>query len=286
MWRTALHSMLLLTVLISQISMADTERSLDSILQSRAEALKLRDVHRHPKETVEFFGIQPGMKVAEVSPGAGWYTSILVPLIGPESLIVGLYYSPTMWGQMYDRYTQEMIDERNAHIHDFVPMVSAIDGGARIETAAFHFGGVDSRLYGTLDAVTMIRTLHNIMSVENRGSYLTQALNDVYNLLKPGGIVAVVQHRAPETADDEWANGRWGYVKTSAVIEAFECAGFELVAQSELNANAKDQPVEGDYVWRLPPASQLLESNKHRAGEFQAIGESDRMTLKFAKVKR
>ncbi len=286
MWGIIRRLILLATVMTVLPSMADQGDSLDNILDARPAELKLRDVYRNPKETIEFFGVEPGMKIGEVSPGAGWYTHILVPLIGPESNIVGLYYNPNMWARMYDRYTQEMIDERNTHIHDFVPMVSKIDGGQGTGSAAFTFGSVDSKFHGTLDMVTMIRTVHNIMSVETRGGFLTQALNDVYNLLKPGGVVAVVQHRAPESADDEWANGRWGYLKTSTVISAFQAAGFKLVAQSEINANPKDQPVQGDYVWRLPPASQYLESNKHLAEEYQAIGESDRMTLKFVKVNR
>ena len=214
---------------------------LEAILEARDETLKARDRYRHPRETLAFFGITEGMHVAQMSPGSGWYTSIVVPLIGPNARIVGLYYNPGMWERMYDRYTPEMIAERNTHIHDFVPMVRSIKGGESMNAAAFQLGQVDESLHGTLDMVTMVRTLHNIMSVESRGGYLTEALSDVYSLLKPGGIAVVVQHRAPESADDVWANGRWGYVKTSAVVNAFEQAGFERLLEGANN------PAGGDW---------------------------------------
>ncbi len=259
------------------------ESLLNEILAARSDDLKARDQYRHPKETIEFFGIKPGMRVAQVSPGQGWYTHIVAPLIGPDSAVYGIYYNPTMWGQIEGRYTEAQIAERIDHIHDFVPMVRQISGAQGITAAAYFFGDIDPALHGTLDVVTLVRTLHNIATVESRGGYLTEALTDVHNLLKPGGTVGVIQHRAPEDADDEWANGRWGYLKQSAVIAAFENAGFELVAESEINANPKDKPGPGDYVWRLPPASMLQSDDPELKAAMLAIGESDRMTLKFIK---
>ena len=102
------------------------------------------------------------------------------------------------------------------------------------------------------------------------------AVSEVFDMLVPGGIVGVVQHRAPENADAEFANGGRGYVKQSDVVAAFERAGFVLEASSEINANPND-PADG-YVWRLPPS-------KTDNPDTLAIGESDRMTLRFRKPK-
>ncbi|MFM7784669.1 MAG: methyltransferase, partial [Gammaproteobacteria bacterium] len=109
------------------------------------------------------------------------------------------------------------------------------------------------------------------------------ALADIRTLLKPGGIVGVEAHRAPESAPDAWASGEQGYVKQSAVIAAFQTAGFELVGSSEMNANPKDQPTEQDSVWRLPPSLATSKDDPELRAAMQAIGESDRMTLKFRK---
>ncbi len=277
--RTWLTWLTLASLLLTCPAVADSR--LNQILEARPESDKARDVYRHPRETIAFSGIEPGMTVAEFSPGHGWYTRILVPLIGSNAKIIGLYYNPSMWAQIPGRYTPEMIEERIQNIHKFVPMVASID--ANIEAIPHYLGSVDPKLHGTVDVVTLVRTLHNIMGVEEDGGYLSEALNDTYQLLKPGGWAIVVQHRAPEDADPKWANGYWGYVKTSAVKAAFERHGFEFVAQQETNANPEDQPTVGDYVWRLPPASQLLPSNQHLADTYLAIGESDRMTLKFRK---
>ncbi|MGB1139665.1 MAG: methyltransferase, partial [Halioglobus sp.] len=105
----------------------------------------------------------------------------------------------------------------------------------------------------------------------------------VHAMLADDGLVGVVQHRAPESATDEWADGSSGYLKQSAVIQMFNDAGFELVAESDINANPKDQPGADDIVWRLPPSLRGSKDNPERAAAMQAIGESDRMTLLFRK---
>src|SRR5690606_27198267 len=114
------------------------------------------------------------------------------------------------------------------------------------EVVAVHYGEFPEDLAGTADVVLVVRALHHLMRLEDQGGYLTKALEDMKTVLKPGGIVGVVQHRAPETSSDAWARGDAGYVKQSAVIAAFEKAGFEFVGSSEINANPKDQPTEQD----------------------------------------
>jgi predicted methyltransferase len=155
------------------------------------------------------------------------------------------------------------------------------EGDAAI--AAFQYGAVPDDMAGTADVVLMSRAIHHFMRLENKGGYMTKALADANKVLKPGGIVGVEQHRAPEGTGDKWATGDAGYVKQSAVIAAFEKAGFELVEASEINANPKDKPTEKDVVWRLPPTLATSQKDPALKAQMEAIGESDRMTLKFRK---
>ena len=128
-----------------------------------------------------------------------------------------------------------------------------------------------------------IRALHNLVRFGDHRDYLSEALDDALMLLKPGGTLGVVQHRAPSQAAEDWSNGSNGYLKESFVIEAAQRAGFEFVDRSDHNSNKKDRPTEDDMVWRLPPTLAGSEGNSDRTSEMLAIGESDRMTLKFRK---
>ena len=134
---------------------------------------------------------------------------------------------------------------------------------------------------GSLDAVLFIRALHNLSRYESEGQYMTQALANTHAMLKPGGIVGVVQHSAPESAEDSWAIGSAGYLKQSKVEEAFETAGFKLIKKSGVNSNPKDVPTGDDVVWRLPPSLRGSDETKDAR---MAIGESNRMTLLFKKL--
>ena len=136
---------------------------------------------------------------------------------------------------------------------------------------------------GTADAVVLFRAVHHLNRFDHMGGHFGVALEDMMAVLKPGGVVGIVQHRAPEGNDDQWANGDNGYVKQSLVIKRFTDAGFEFVGESELNANAKDQPTEEDFVWRLPPSLGTSKDNPELREEMTMIGESDRMTLLFRK---
>ncbi|MEM7570975.1 MAG: methyltransferase, partial [Pseudomonadota bacterium] len=149
--------------------------------------------------------------------------------------------------------------------------------------AAFAFANAPDDLAGTVDAVMMIRELHNIMVADPSGALARTVLSEVSALLRPGGVFAVIDHRAPETASAKWSDGANGYVKQSDVIALVEAAGFTLEASSEINANPKDQPTQQDAVWRLPPSLDVPEGNTALREAMIAIGESDRMTLKFRK---
>lgn len=251
---------------------------LAAILDARGDDLKARDVSRHPRETIEFIGLKPGMRVAEVLPGGTWYTQILAQYVGREGAIYGVNYADDMWS-MFGFFNEKMIAERIASNAKFPEKIASI-AGEGMTAEGFALNNVPKRLYGSLDAVVMIRALHNLNRFEEKAGTRSQALKEVHALLKPGGIVGVVQHRAPADADDIWANGSNGYLKQSAVVDMFEAAGFELIASSEINANPKDLPTADDYVWRLPPS---LRTAPEKKAAMRAIGESDRMTLKFRK---
>ncbi|UCH46471.1 MAG: methyltransferase, partial [Betaproteobacteria bacterium] len=142
-------------------------------------------------------------------------------------------------------------------------------------------------LNGTADAVFFPRVLHNLarFQAQGRGNYLDVALADAYRLLKPGGIMGVVQHHARDEMPDDWATGANGYLKKQFVIEQMEAAGFEFVAESDINANPKDQPTTEDFVWRLPPTLVTSREDPELRQQMRGIGESNRMTLKFRKPK-
>ncbi|HEY6644311.1 hypothetical protein [Povalibacter sp.] len=258
-----------------------SSEKLDAVLAAQPDADKARYPHRHPKETLTFFGVEPGMTVVDTLPGDVWYTGILLDYLGPDGKVIAADYSADMWTQFGD-YSPDPKEKANWPA-DFVAKAAAKRGADDAQIAAFQYGSVPDDLAGTADVVLEIRALHHFNRLEGKGGYLTQALADMHKVLKPGGIVGVVAHRAPEANSDAWAIGEAGYLKQSAVIAAFEKGGFELVESSEINANPKDQPTEKDFVWRLPPALATSQGNAELKAQMEAIGESDRMTLKFRK---
>jgi predicted methyltransferase len=254
---------------------------LDAALASQPDADKARYPHRHPKETLRFFGIEPGMTVVDTLPGDVWYAGILLDYLGPDGKVVGADYSARMW-TMFGEFSPDPKEKANWPT-DFAEKMRARRGADDAEVAGVQYGSIPAEVAGTADVVLVVRAIHHFMRLENQGGYLTQALADMDTMLKPGGIVGVVAHRAPESSSDAWAVGEAGYVKQSAVIAAFEKAGFEFVEASEINANPKDQPTEKDVVWRLPPTLATSENDPALKAKMQQIGESDRMTLKFRK---
>lgn len=318
-WNTWLLAASLLAGMTTGAAAAATAESeaLDRIIEARSETERARDDARHPAETLAFFRVEPGMTVAEGLPGAGWYTRILANYLGSEGTLYGVNYSEHMW-PLFDR-SDEWVAERKAATRQFVKMVHSfvendiqvggvdmgeastelasvadrtrevapglvenIDTG--IEVRGFTFDTVPAEIAGTVDRVLLIRALHNLNRFESVAGTRSQALAAVRGMLKQDGLVGVVQHRLPESAPDEGADGSRGYLKQSTVIEMFEQAGFELVASSEINANPKDQPGTGDIVWRLPPSLSTSRENPELREAMEAIGESDRMTLLFRKA--
>jgi predicted methyltransferase len=258
-----------------------SSEKLDAVLAAQAESDKARYAHRHPKETLEFFGIEPGMTVVDTIPGDVWYAGLLMDYLGPDGKVIAADYSKEMW-TLFGDYSPKP-EEKAKWAEQFTAKMNAKRGTDDAQVVAIHYGEVPDDLAGTADVVLMVRAIHHFMRLDDKGGWMTKAFDDVKKLLKPEGIVGVVAHRAPEQSSDAWAKGDSGYVKQSAVIAAFEKAGFELVESSEINANPKDQPTEKDFVWRLPPTLATSQNNPELKAQMEAIGETDRMTLKFRK---
>lgn len=252
---------------------------LDAVIAARSDADKERDASRHPKETVQFFGLEPGMTVVEVFPGSGWYTRVVAPYIGPRGKYCGANYSLVITEKMMgDRWAGAKAAQE-AWVATYPAETKAKLTDAP-EICAYRIGSPPADLKAKVDAILFFRALHHLNRFDPAN--LDVAAAEAFSLVKPGGIVGVEQHRAPETASDAWAIGDAGYIKQSRAIEAFTKAGFVLEVSSEINANPKDQPTEQDVVWRLPPA--LAGPEETRAAR-AAIGKSDRMTLLFRKPK-
>lgn len=260
----------------------DASATLAAVLAAQPAEVKARYGDRHPQETLEFFGIVPGMTVYEVLPGGGWYSNILSRYLGPDGKLVGVDYPYAMY-PMFNYYDDAYLEAKKRWVTSWPEQARAWHGtdGAAID--AFLFGTMPDAMAGQADAVLLIRALHNLARFEADGGYLTAALTDIHRALKPGGIVGVVQHLAPESASDAWADGSNGYLKKSFVVQRFEDAGFELVAASDVNLNPADQPTEKDYVWRLPPTLSLNPENEANREQYLEIGDSTRMTLRFRK---
>ncbi len=264
------------------LEQADAAR-LSAVIAARSEQQRARDHYRHPQQTLEFFRVKPGMVVAEALPGGGWYSRILANYLGSDGALYGVNYVDRMW-PMYSWATEKSIASGIARTAGFPSLVKEFtDNG--ITTLGFTFDTVPAAIAGTVDRVLFIRALHNLNRFEAQAGLRTQALAATRSMLKDDGLVGVVQHRAPESVSDASADGHRGYLKQSAVIAMFEQAGFELVDSSEINANPKDQPGEEEIVWRLPPSLNGSKDNPSLRAKMQAIGESDRMTLLFRKVR-
>ena len=255
---------------------------LAGILAAQPEKVKARYVYRHPEETLNFFGIKPGMTVVEALPGGGWYSKLLLPHLGSDGALIGANYPLAVW-PLFGFFSEERIAQLATWTTDWPAGAQEWRGANAAPVSAFEFGKQPANLDGSADAVLFIRALHNLARFENQGGFLTTTIADSYKVLKPGGIVGVVQHHAPDSASDEWANGSRGYLKKSFIITQMQAAGFEFVASSDVNANSKDQPTAEDIVWRLPPSLRGAKDDAALTAKMLAIGESNRMTLKFRK---
>jgi predicted methyltransferase len=256
--------------------------ALAAALAAQPEEAQARYSARHPQETLEFFGIAPGMTVVEVLPGGGWYSKILLAYLGESGTLIGADYPVEMLEKL-GFLSPEALEARKNWVATWTADAESWRGEGAAAVSAFVLGSMPAELAGTVDAVLFIRALHNLNRVEEEGGYSTTALAEAYSALEPGGVLGVVQHEAQPEMPDRWAKGGNGYLKRAAVIAAIERAGFEFVDASAINANPKDRPSEDEFVWRLPPSLSTSRDDPAKRMAYQAIGESNRMTLKFRK---
>ena len=259
-------SALTAALLVTGNAIANDSSALNSAITSehRSESNKSRDQYRHPKATLEFFGFSPKMTVVEITPGGGWYTEILAPALKGSGKLYGAHYPDTNEDNYYSR-SRKSLEKMLASS----PIYSDV-------TLTNFVPKKESELApkSSADLVLTFRNLHN-WGEEG----MKQVFKDAYTALKSGGVLGVVEHRMP--ASQNWAeNKNSGYVPEALVVEYAKAAGFTLAASSEINANAKDNASHPKGVWTLPPRLALAEKDK---AKYLAIGESDRMTLKFVK---
>jgi len=264
-----------------------TPGPLQSVLDAQPDEIKARYDARHPRETLEFFGIEPGMTVVEGLPGGGWYTRILLPYLGSGGKLIAANYPLDLWPNF--PFADEAFMERIRQWPEQFPIqAEEWCEGDCAEVSTFWFGDMPAELEGTVDVVLFVRVLHNMANFQNQGvdNYLDRAFADAHAALRGGGMLGVVQHEARDDMPDEWADGSAGYLKRDFVIERAETAGFELVGESDINANPDDRPTTDEVVWRLPPSLSVPEEAEDAEvlrARYESIGESHRMTLKFRK---
>jgi predicted methyltransferase len=258
------------TLLSACSAETETVSAIDTVLADKARGESAaRDQYRHPKQTLEFFGVKPDSTVVEILPGGGWYTKVINPLVQKDGKYIAAHFHPYEGAPGYYQRS----------LNSFVEKVATdpLFKGATItefhQTKALDFAPAESA-----DFVLTFRNVHNWYMADGDEGVET-AFTGFYKALKKGGVLGVVEHRMPESLD-QVENKRSGYMKQSYVIAAAEKAGFTLVASSEVNANAKDTAQHPKGVWTLPPSLALDEEDQ---AKYLAIGESDRMTLKFVK---
>lgn len=226
-----------------------------------------RDKYRHPIETFELLGFKPTMTVLEYSPGEGWVTELLAPSLATKGKLIVTTSDAngppdqrsTFYGQRLEQFLRTS-PEAYGKVQSVV-----VDGKAP-----------KLGLSGTVDMAIVFRGMHGMVNNGKLGDWLAE----IHDALKPNGILGVEQHRAKE-GDDPAASSKKGYLPEKWLIEQIEKAGFKLAGKSEVNANPKDTKDHPEGVWTLPPTLRLKDKDRDK---YLAIGESDRMTLKFTKV--
>lgn len=236
-----------------------------------------RDKYRNPAETLAFFQIDPSMTVAEYGPGGGWYTRVLQPWISKKGKYVA--FNGDSDARTYNSRAQEA--RAKGWTERFKKSVADASGMAADDVAAFEIDEMPDDAAGTVDRVVIFRSMHGL----NMNNQADDVLKAARKMLKDDGMVGVVQHRAPKGASyDDYGAKQRGYMRKQDVVAIFASNGFELVAESEINANPKDPANWEGGVWTLPPMLSFGRQSEEDQAKHNAIGESDRMTLLFKKA--
>jgi predicted methyltransferase len=234
--------------------------------QQRVPGHADRDKYRHPLESLEFFGFKPSMTVLEIGPGEGWYTEILAPALAAKGKLIATTSDPngpddqrsTLNGRRFRAFLEK-----------------APEAFGKVQSVVVDSKAPSLDLAGTVDLVVAMREVHGMINSGTFGPWLST----IQSALKPGGVLGVEEHRAPAEADPV-ESAKKGYVPEKWLIAQVEAAGLKLAGKSEINANPKDTKDYAEGVWTLPPSFALGDKDKEK---YAAIGESDRMTLKFVK---
>jgi predicted methyltransferase len=252
-------------------SYSSTRTALTAALKSphRKPGHAARDAQRHPRETLDFLGVKPTMSVLEYGPGEGWYTELLAPTLYKQGKLYATNGNPngpaeqrsTLFAQRFKLFLESAPELYNkVETVTVDPAHPALPEGTQV------------------DEVLVFRGLHGMVNAGTLNDWLEQ----FHKALKPKGVLGIEQHRA---AADAVAvdSAKKGYLPEPWVIAQIEAAGFKLAGKSEINKNPKDTKDHPEGVWSLPPTYREGEQNKDK---YTAIGESDRMTLKFVKVEK
>jgi len=240
--------------------------NIDAVLAGgwRSPANRARDVYRHPKATLQFFGVEPDQTVVEINPSAGWYSEVLAPLLRDHGHYIAAEPRPASGDEarrddsrLRKKFAADPVDYGNARIVEFDP-------GAPV------FGPP-----GSADRVLTFRNVHNWTEAGTAPAMFKA----FFAVLRPGGVLGVTDHRAAPGARLAAVESS-GYLPTDYVIKLATDAGFKFAGQSEINANPKDTKDYPKGVWTLPPTLALGRQDR---AKYLAIGESDRMTLRFVK---
>jgi predicted methyltransferase len=261
-------SALLLAISFSSLQAAEDLTSLQRAIagNQRSAEHKARDKYRHPQQTLEFFDVRDNMTVVEIWPGEGWYTEILAPYLKNKGKLYAAHFSADAKEPYFNKslknFVKKMRDQPKIYgkveLTELQPPESlriAPDGSA--------------------DRVLTFRNVHNWMKADQAAT----VFNAMYKALKPGGILGIVEHRNSSRKQQD-VRAVSGYVSEDYVIALARNAGFDFLGKSEINANSKDTKDYPEGVWTLPPSLKLKDKDRKK---YLAIGESDRMTIKFIK---
>jgi len=253
-------------ILLSQIAMA--QQSLEELANGdhRSESNKARNEFRNPVETLKFFGIKPEMTVVEISPGGGWYTEIIAPYLKDKGQYIGAAYDVDSKVKYYSNSAKKFAKKLSSQPELYSKAKTTVLQAPE----KLNFAEENSA-----DLVVSFRSAHGWA----RDKHADKVFSAIYKVVKPNGVFGLVQHRAGKQNPKD-TSGKLGYLKQDEMIQLVKNAGFRLVERSEINANPKDTKDYKDGVWTLPPSYALKEKDREK---YKAIGETDRMTLKFVK---
>ena len=259
---------LLLAISFSSAQAAGDSTSLERAIsgKQRSAEHKARDKYRHPQQTLEFFDVKENMTVVEIWPGEGWYTEILAPYLEDKGKLYPAHFSANAELPYHKKGLEKFVDKMHKQPKIYGKVELTVLQPPEVLKIAPD---------ASVDRVLTFRNVHNWM----KNDQASAVFSAMYKALKPGGILGVVEHRNNMLKPQD-TKAQSGYLSEDYVIALARNAGFEFLGKSEINANSKDTKDYPAGVWTLPPSLALKDKDREK---YQAIGESDRMTIKFIK---